>query len=647
MGVGGAAAGVLAGSVASFNAAGSALADMSARTGVSVEALSELKYAAEQSGASADVLEGALRKMQKAIGGTDENAESAGKAFDKLGISAAQIKGLKPEEQFQLVADKLADIADPTERAAAALGIFGKSGTALLPMLSEGSAGLAAMRAKARELGVTMTSEDAAAADALGDSLDTLKAAGARAFQTIGAELAPAMSGLAGALAKIVAEVGPWLKSHRELVLTAIAAAGAATGLGVALYGAGTIISGTIATLSVAGAAVGALGGVLATAGTIMAGIVGTLVSPLGLLAAGAVGVVLAFDQVRLAIFGAFRSVQAATGALVADFTQGVADLMARTDQMVTGIGDALAAGDIQGAVDVLWAGIRLAWAKGMASIQGIVNAGREYLFGGLVDAWYGAQTAIEWAWHALQIAWVETVSSLTTAWQNNTAMLKQAWINVVAGMGDVWSQFNGWLTRRWLDLFNLLGTLTDEQVAAAKAMANEDMVLKIRKIEEDATKDSKAVETERVRRIVEIERAREDTRQKNDSAYKAKRAEISGKWVRAEQDIQDRNNADLAQRAADLEDARKALDESTAHAKAAREQAGVEAPGKPAAVDLSGIENAVQVAAAKVSIAGTFNASALFGMAGSSAFERTANGVERLVRTADRIEKKVDPSLG
>jgi hypothetical protein len=46
---------------------GSDLVDMSQRTGVSVEALSELGFAAEQSGADMETLEAGLRKMQKFV----------------------------------------------------------------------------------------------------------------------------------------------------------------------------------------------------------------------------------------------------------------------------------------------------------------------------------------------------------------------------------------------------------------------------------------------------------------------------------------------------------------------------------------------------------------------------------------------------
>ena len=48
-----------------FSEMGDQLAKMSVRTGISVEALSELGYAAQQSGTDMETLEGGVRKLQK------------------------------------------------------------------------------------------------------------------------------------------------------------------------------------------------------------------------------------------------------------------------------------------------------------------------------------------------------------------------------------------------------------------------------------------------------------------------------------------------------------------------------------------------------------------------------------------------------
>lgn len=129
----------------SFADAGSALHDLSLQTGLSVESLSELKFAAEQSGGSLEDVAIAIKNMQR-------------QGFDA--------------SKFDEIAASIAAIEDPTMRSQAALKIFGKSGTKLLPMLRE----LQALRASARASGLIISTEDAARADALGDSIDRLKA---------------------------------------------------------------------------------------------------------------------------------------------------------------------------------------------------------------------------------------------------------------------------------------------------------------------------------------------------------------------------------------------------------------------------------------------------------------------------------------
>jgi hypothetical protein len=126
-----------------FADVGSELHDMAGRTGVAVETLSEMKYAAEQTGASLSDVETALRMMAK--------------------------KGI-PVEKFEELAKAISAVEDPSERAAMAMQVFGKSGTKLLPMLREWDS----LRSKANSLGLVITTDDAERADALGDAYDDL-----------------------------------------------------------------------------------------------------------------------------------------------------------------------------------------------------------------------------------------------------------------------------------------------------------------------------------------------------------------------------------------------------------------------------------------------------------------------------------------
>jgi hypothetical protein len=129
--------------------AGDALAKMSDRTGMAVPFLSKLKYAADQSGTSLEEVEKAIKAAQK-------------KGFDMS------------ESGFLKIAQELSQIQNASEKAARAQEIFGKSGTALLPMLKEGRKGMAGLFGEAEKLSYVWSEGTARAAEALGDSFSRL-----------------------------------------------------------------------------------------------------------------------------------------------------------------------------------------------------------------------------------------------------------------------------------------------------------------------------------------------------------------------------------------------------------------------------------------------------------------------------------------
>jgi serine/threonine protein kinase len=114
---------------------------MSQRTGVSVEALSGLKFAAEQSGASIETVETGIRNMQRVLLDVQQGSSTAATTLQMLGLNIQQLQTLSPEQQFLQMAQAISKVQDPSRQAALAMELFGKSGTQLLPMLQQGEAG--------------------------------------------------------------------------------------------------------------------------------------------------------------------------------------------------------------------------------------------------------------------------------------------------------------------------------------------------------------------------------------------------------------------------------------------------------------------------------------------------------------------------
>jgi len=93
-----------------FTAMGDTLDKMSKRTGVSVESLSELGFAAEQSGADLATFEKGVRSMQRSINDLGRGLSTQTDAFATLGLTMADLDGLSPEAQFKLIAERLSQI---------------------------------------------------------------------------------------------------------------------------------------------------------------------------------------------------------------------------------------------------------------------------------------------------------------------------------------------------------------------------------------------------------------------------------------------------------------------------------------------------------------------------------------------------------
>lgn len=193
-------------SVAQFVRVGSAFDDMAKRTGVSVEALSTLSYAAKLSDTSIESVQGGLMKMAKLMGEVRSGSAQAAEKLQALGLSTTQMLAANPEQQFKMVADAIAGISDPSQQAAAAMEIFGKGAGDLLPLLQMGGKGIEYMQQKGVEFGAMITDDMAASAAELGDSIDNLLTSFTGLAMVIGSFVADILTPLFNLTAKLVTE---------------------------------------------------------------------------------------------------------------------------------------------------------------------------------------------------------------------------------------------------------------------------------------------------------------------------------------------------------------------------------------------------------------------------------------------------------
>jgi hypothetical protein len=179
--------------------AADALNDMAERTGIAVDELSKLKYAAQLSDVEVGTLQQGIIKLSKAMVDTSNNTGSARNAFAALGISVKNTDGtLKTNSQvLNELSDGFSKYADGANKSALAIEIFGKSGAELIPLLNQGSDGLKAMGDELQILGGVITVEAARNAGIFNDNLDKLAVTGASFGRTIANQIMPYLNQLA------------------------------------------------------------------------------------------------------------------------------------------------------------------------------------------------------------------------------------------------------------------------------------------------------------------------------------------------------------------------------------------------------------------------------------------------------------------
>lgn len=232
MAMGAAIVGVATKSVLDFAKMGDEIAKMAKRTGFSTIALSELRHAAELSGASLQSLEKASRTLSGTILDANYGLESYVRAFDKLGLSYEDLAKMKPEQQMMIVLEALAGLTSESERAALAADLFGRAGTQLLPMLSDGAEGLAEMRQEAHELGIVFDAEAAVAAEEMTDAMTRLKSGIKGAEIALAEALIPILTPLIDKVTEITKEIGGWVGENKALAQVVTAGGALMIGLG-------------------------------------------------------------------------------------------------------------------------------------------------------------------------------------------------------------------------------------------------------------------------------------------------------------------------------------------------------------------------------------------------------------------------------
>lgn len=595
----------LLGSAKAFAEMGDRIAKAATRTGVSVETLSELAYAADLSGASLETLEGSLRRMQRMVIEAADGSATANDALGQLGLTVDDLRGLSPDQQFKLIADRLSQIQSPALKAALAMELFGKSGTQLLPLMVDGAKGIEALQAQARALGLTMSTEDAKAAEALNDAFDTLWKVIKQGVFTIGSALAPSLQALSEWITRAVATTTRWIKQNKDLVLTIFKVAAAVVAGGLALVGLGV-------TISALGTALGTLAGVITgvvVVVKVMIGVLAAMISPVGLVIAA------------VAALGAYLIyVSGAGGQALTWLGNRFAELSAFASDSFRGISDALVAGDIALAARILWLSLKIIWQNGVLTLtriwEGLKSASMKVVYG----LWYGVQAA----WEIGVAAVAEVMLKLYYG-------VLDVWERLSTGVMNVWDGAVNWVAKRIVDLWGLVDDTLDTD--AVKQSLDDDANRRIgdRNREKDAN-------------VQQIARDREAALKMLQQEHEQNLARIGQASLDAEGqlDAEAQKKIDAAQ--AELDAARREWQEAIGQARKKREMKDAEGPerlrGAPDLADyLEGLGPAITQAQEKtIGTAGTFSAMEARGLGAGGVTDRIAKASEETAKNTKRL---------
>jgi hypothetical protein len=410
----------------------------------------------------------------------------------------------------------------------------------------------------------------------------------------------------ADALAKVAGWITKVVNRNRELIATIAKVTAIVLGVGLALVVAGAAIVGLGAVFGSLATIVAGVGAAIGVIGTVL----GALLSPIGLVVAAVVE-----------LGGALLVSTGVAGEALDWLGEQFGRLRDRATKVVEGIANALAAGDVALAAEILWLSLKLIWQKGVAALNSVWLTARNFFITTAQKMWFGALAAAQIVWHALEVAWIET-----------TSFLSKTWTRFTTGFKKIWESATSFVAKRMLEIQGLFDSSLD--VEAAKRGIDEQLESRLAELDAEGQQ-----------RLDQRERRRQRQREQSAVLNEATLAEIGRQFEEAQENLKQATDESLQETQRQLDEARAKLDEAIERASRQREEQEEE-PSSPRRTpqDLldefqDRIAGLGQTIARGVTVRGTFNAAAAQGLLGSAdAQERTADATEQTARNTKRL---------
>lgn len=177
---------------------------MAQKTGIAVEQLSELAYAAKLADVSQETLGKGIKNLNEYMVAANNPTSQQARLLKELGVN---IKG-DTLTAMQQLAKMYEILPDGATKAALSTEIFKKAGQDMIPFLNQGAESMRKMMEEARRLGLTLSTETAKQAEQFNDNIKTLQASTGRFGIVVVNEFAPALVKATEAMKEALLESG-------------------------------------------------------------------------------------------------------------------------------------------------------------------------------------------------------------------------------------------------------------------------------------------------------------------------------------------------------------------------------------------------------------------------------------------------------
>lgn len=208
------------------------LGKLSQRTGIAVETLGGLGYAATLAGGDVHTVTDAADKLNRTLAEAASGEKLASEAFKALGLSAKDAAGntKSVDVAFAEIADKFASYKDGPEKVALAMRLFGKAGAEQIVLLNGGGEALR-KNSEYYQRFSGVTAELTQRAEVFNDTLSNIDLVSSALGTTITSELLPSVQAMADALLRLKEEgsgfpkVASGIKAAFDAVVLTVASA--------------------------------------------------------------------------------------------------------------------------------------------------------------------------------------------------------------------------------------------------------------------------------------------------------------------------------------------------------------------------------------------------------------------------------------